>query len=87
MRASEDELLDAAWDDAPAAVRPFAAITLRAHLEKLREEGRLTAGLSRSRPSSSAASSGVVPEAAALSKIVRSVSPTARTRVSARPAS
>jgi glyoxylase-like metal-dependent hydrolase (beta-lactamase superfamily II) len=41
---SEDELLDAAWDDAPAAVRPFAAITLRAHLEKLREEGRITAG-------------------------------------------
>jgi glyoxylase-like metal-dependent hydrolase (beta-lactamase superfamily II) len=40
----EDALLDAAWDDAPAAVRPFAAITLRAHLEKLREEGRLSAG-------------------------------------------
>ena len=37
---TEDELLDAAWADAPAAVRPFAAITLRAHLEKLREEGR-----------------------------------------------
>jgi glyoxylase-like metal-dependent hydrolase (beta-lactamase superfamily II) len=42
---SEDELLDAAWDDAPATVRPFAAITLRAHMDKLREEGRLpTAG-------------------------------------------
>jgi glyoxylase-like metal-dependent hydrolase (beta-lactamase superfamily II) len=40
----EDALLDAAWADAPAAVRPFAAITLRAHLEKLREEGRLSAG-------------------------------------------
>ena len=40
----EDALLDAAWDDAPAAVRPFAAITLRAHLEKLHEEGRLTSG-------------------------------------------
>jgi glyoxylase-like metal-dependent hydrolase (beta-lactamase superfamily II) len=38
---SEDDLLDAAWADAPAAVRPFAAITLRAHLEKLREEGRI----------------------------------------------
>ena len=37
----EDALLDAAWEDAPAAVRPFAAITLRAHLEKLREEGRI----------------------------------------------
>jgi len=42
--SSEDELLDAAWEDAPAEVRPFAAITLRAHLEKLRAEGRLTAG-------------------------------------------
>lgn len=38
---SEDELLDAAWDDAPPELRPAAAITLRAHLEKLREEGRL----------------------------------------------
>jgi glyoxylase-like metal-dependent hydrolase (beta-lactamase superfamily II) len=36
----EDELLDAAWSDAPAALRPFAAASLRAHLEKLREEGR-----------------------------------------------
>ena len=39
----EDALLDAAWADAPAAVRPFAAVTLRAHMEKLREEGRLPA--------------------------------------------
>jgi glyoxylase-like metal-dependent hydrolase (beta-lactamase superfamily II) len=38
---SEDELLDAAWDDAPANVRQFAAISMRAHLEKLREEGRV----------------------------------------------
>jgi glyoxylase-like metal-dependent hydrolase (beta-lactamase superfamily II) len=37
----EEALLDAAWDDAPAAVRPFAAVTLRAHMEKLRQEGRL----------------------------------------------
>ncbi len=37
----EDGLLDAAWDDAPAAVRQFAAITLRAHMEKLRSDGRL----------------------------------------------
>jgi glyoxylase-like metal-dependent hydrolase (beta-lactamase superfamily II) len=35
----EDALLDAAWSDAPAAVRPFAAVSLRAHLEKLREDG------------------------------------------------
>jgi glyoxylase-like metal-dependent hydrolase (beta-lactamase superfamily II) len=38
---SEDELLDAAWDDAPRELRPFAAVTLRAHMEKLREEGRV----------------------------------------------
>jgi glyoxylase-like metal-dependent hydrolase (beta-lactamase superfamily II) len=37
---SEDELLDAAWSDAPAELRPFAAVSLRAHLEKLRSEGR-----------------------------------------------
>ena len=37
---SEDELLDSAWADAPAELRPFAAISLRAHLEKLRAEGR-----------------------------------------------
>lgn len=36
----EDELLDAAWSDAPTALRPAAAASLRAHLEKLREEGR-----------------------------------------------
>jgi glyoxylase-like metal-dependent hydrolase (beta-lactamase superfamily II) len=37
---SEDELLDAAWSDAPPELRPVAALSLRAHLEKLREEGR-----------------------------------------------
>jgi glyoxylase-like metal-dependent hydrolase (beta-lactamase superfamily II) len=37
---TEDELLDAAWSDAPAVLRPFAAASLRAHMEKLREEGR-----------------------------------------------
>jgi glyoxylase-like metal-dependent hydrolase (beta-lactamase superfamily II) len=36
----EDALLDAAWPDAPPAVRSFAALSLRAHLEKLHEEGR-----------------------------------------------
>ena len=36
----EPELLDRVWDDAPAALRQAAAVTLRAHLEKLREEGR-----------------------------------------------
>jgi glyoxylase-like metal-dependent hydrolase (beta-lactamase superfamily II) len=37
----QDELLDAVWSDAPAALRPAAAATLNAHMEKLREEGRL----------------------------------------------
>jgi glyoxylase-like metal-dependent hydrolase (beta-lactamase superfamily II) len=41
---SEADLLDAAWDDAPAVLRHAAAVTLRAHLDKLREEGRLPAG-------------------------------------------
>jgi glyoxylase-like metal-dependent hydrolase (beta-lactamase superfamily II) len=39
--SEEAELLDAVWGDTPAALRPVAAITLRAHLEKLRAEGRL----------------------------------------------
>lgn len=38
--SSEPDLLDAAWPDAPAALRPAAALTLRAHLRKLRDEGR-----------------------------------------------
>ena len=42
---TEDELLDAAWSDAPAALRPAAALTLRAHAGKLREEGRLPDGV------------------------------------------
>lgn len=41
----EDEaLLDVVWADVPAALRPAAALTLRAHLHKLREEGRLPSG-------------------------------------------
>jgi glyoxylase-like metal-dependent hydrolase (beta-lactamase superfamily II) len=40
---TEDELLDAAWADAPAALRPAAALTLRAHAGKLADEGRLPA--------------------------------------------
>jgi glyoxylase-like metal-dependent hydrolase (beta-lactamase superfamily II) len=36
-----DELLDAAWPDAPALLRGAAAITMAAHLDKLEEEGRL----------------------------------------------
>jgi hypothetical protein len=34
-RRSEQELLDSAWSDAPLAMRPAAALTLRAQLEKL----------------------------------------------------
>lgn len=41
------ELLDAAWSDAPAALRPAAAATLAAHLDKLAEEGRLPDGVER----------------------------------------
>ena len=40
-----DELLDAAWPDAPPALRGAADVTLGAHLGKLREEGRLPAGV------------------------------------------
>jgi len=36
-----DDLLDEVWSDAPAELRPAAALTLQAHLAKLREEGRL----------------------------------------------
>ena len=38
---THDELLDDVWDDAPAALRPAAQLTLEAHLEKLEGEGRL----------------------------------------------
>jgi len=45
-----DDLLDAAWDDVPwhvsPALRQAAGVTLDAHLEKLRDEGRLPADLS-----------------------------------------
>jgi glyoxylase-like metal-dependent hydrolase (beta-lactamase superfamily II) len=42
-----EELLDAAWADAPEALRGAAAITLEAHLQKLDEEGRLPAEVQR----------------------------------------
>ncbi len=44
------DLLDAVWWDAPEALRPAAAITLEAHLEKLSAEGRLPEGVERGRP-------------------------------------
>jgi glyoxylase-like metal-dependent hydrolase (beta-lactamase superfamily II) len=42
---SEEELLDAAWSEVPAELRGAAGLTLQAHLEKLREEGRLPRGV------------------------------------------
>jgi glyoxylase-like metal-dependent hydrolase (beta-lactamase superfamily II) len=36
-----EALLDEVWDDAPAVLRPAAALTLETHLEKLDQEGRL----------------------------------------------
>jgi glyoxylase-like metal-dependent hydrolase (beta-lactamase superfamily II) len=44
---STAELLDRVWDDAPAALRPAAALTLESHLEKLAQEGRLPEGVER----------------------------------------
>jgi glyoxylase-like metal-dependent hydrolase (beta-lactamase superfamily II) len=43
-RASE-ALLDAAWGDVPTQLRPAASLTLLAHLEKLKDEGRLPTDL------------------------------------------
>lgn len=48
-RRSVDELLDDAWSDAPVVLRPAAAATLAAHLDKLAEEGRLAEGVERPR--------------------------------------
>jgi glyoxylase-like metal-dependent hydrolase (beta-lactamase superfamily II) len=42
---TRDELLDRAWADAPDELRPAAALSLQAHLEKLAEEGRLPEGV------------------------------------------
>jgi glyoxylase-like metal-dependent hydrolase (beta-lactamase superfamily II) len=42
---THDELLDAAWSDAPAELRYFAGLSLASHLKKLAEEGRLPEGV------------------------------------------
>lgn len=42
-----NELLDEVWSDVPAALRPAAAVTLAAHLDKLADEGRLAADVQR----------------------------------------
>jgi len=47
---SVDALLDAAWDDVPDGLRVPATVTLFAHLDKLREEGRLPDGVEERPP-------------------------------------
>ena len=47
---SEDELVDDAWSDAPAALRPASVLTMHAHLRKLAAEGRLPAGMTAPPP-------------------------------------
>ena len=42
---TEDEMLDHAWSDVAQELRFAASFTLEAHLEKLREEGRLPSDL------------------------------------------
>ncbi len=42
-----DELLDRVWSDVPSVLRPAAAVTLAAHLDRLEEEGRLPPGVDR----------------------------------------
>ena len=44
---SVEEMLDDAWADAPAHLRPAATWTLTAHLDKLDQEGRLPSGVER----------------------------------------
>ncbi|HEX3693544.1 MAG TPA: MBL fold metallo-hydrolase [Solirubrobacteraceae bacterium] len=46
-RRTTEELLDAAWSEVPAPLRPAAAVTLRAHLDKLAEEDRLAPDVQR----------------------------------------
>jgi glyoxylase-like metal-dependent hydrolase (beta-lactamase superfamily II) len=46
-RRSVEELLDEAWSEVPPQLRPAAAVTLAAHLDKLAAEGRLPAGVER----------------------------------------
>jgi glyoxylase-like metal-dependent hydrolase (beta-lactamase superfamily II) len=44
------EMLDAAWGDVPEQLRPAAAVTLAAHLDKLQAEGRLPEDVERPGP-------------------------------------
>ncbi len=44
---SVDQMLDAAWSEVPAQLRPAATVTLAAHLDKLDGEGRLPPDVQR----------------------------------------
>ena len=46
-KRSVDELLDEAWSEVPVQLRPAAAVTLAAHLDKLADEDRLPDGVQR----------------------------------------
>ncbi len=46
-RRGVGELLDTVWADVPGPLRPAAAVTLAAHLDKLEEERMLPAGVER----------------------------------------
>ncbi len=46
-RRTAEELLDDAWSDVPEQLRPAAAVTLAAHLDKLAEEGRIASEVRR----------------------------------------
>jgi glyoxylase-like metal-dependent hydrolase (beta-lactamase superfamily II) len=46
-KRSVQDLLDAAWSDVAEPLRPAAAVTLAAHLDKLADEGRLPDGVER----------------------------------------
>jgi glyoxylase-like metal-dependent hydrolase (beta-lactamase superfamily II) len=46
-RRTVDELLDDVWSDVPTGLRPAAAVTLAAHLDKLEEEQLLPEGVER----------------------------------------
>lgn len=46
-RRTVAELLDYAWADVPEELRAAAAVTLAAHIDKLRDEGRLPDGVER----------------------------------------
>ncbi|MBV9417135.1 MAG: MBL fold metallo-hydrolase [Solirubrobacterales bacterium] len=46
-KRSVEQLLDAVWSEVPSGLRPAAAVTLAAHLDKLAGEGRLPRGVER----------------------------------------